>query len=182
MRKFRAEYACETDQSCFCVDGQVRTALGSDGGVADGIATVQGHVQGVLMQEEAAVALSQGEAGPRSAHHLQGCRRGVLFVRCTAGSNSPSGRSLADRPLALVLLQAPVTTMGLRRRRMARRGAGCGSWRRRWTSWSRRRPCCRKPKPRCGPVLHALSVARARQILWMIGALLYLLLMYPWAC
>lgn len=33
----------------------------AQGGVADGIATVQGHVQGVLMQEEAAAALSVGE-------------------------------------------------------------------------------------------------------------------------
>ena len=55
----------EIDPRCLGVDAQVRTALGSDGGVADGIAMVQGHVQGVLMQEEAAAALSRGEAGHR---------------------------------------------------------------------------------------------------------------------
>jgi hypothetical protein len=48
--------------------GQVRTALGSEGGVAEGIATVQGHVQGVLMQEEAAAALSRGEGGHHVSH------------------------------------------------------------------------------------------------------------------
>lgn len=41
--------------------GLVRTALGADGGVADGLSSVEAHVQGVLMQEEAAAAQGRGE-------------------------------------------------------------------------------------------------------------------------
>lgn len=64
--------------------GLVRTALGSEGGVADGIATVQGHVQGVLMQEEAAAALSQGEdtTAQNQAWHPHRWQTNVQAVGC----------------------------------------------------------------------------------------------------
>jgi hypothetical protein len=76
---------------CLGVGAQVRTALGSDGGVADGIATVQGHVQGVLMQEEAAAALSRGQGGPRVSHHLckAAKRSAACLHRCVANVKGP---------------------------------------------------------------------------------------------
>ncbi len=58
--------------------GLVRTALSADGGVAQGIGDVQAHVQGILLQEEAAAAQARGA----SRYHAVCC---LLAARAVAG-------------------------------------------------------------------------------------------------
>ena len=70
----------------------MRTALGSEGGVADGITTVEAHVQSILMQEEAHAAHARGAMLPRPRRQCHATKNEVH--RHAGRSRCPAERNV----------------------------------------------------------------------------------------